>query len=58
MGGCRAEFLVTLAEVLEADRMHLLEDFCLQYLRSELPPWVYAVFLSSRLVGPTTDCLQ
>ena len=25
-GGCRMEFLVTLAEVLEPERMHMLED--------------------------------
>ena len=55
VGGCRAEFLVTLAEVLEAERMQLLEEFCLQYLRSELPPWFYQIFLSTRLVGLWKD---
>jgi hypothetical protein len=37
-GGCRDEYLVTLAQVLESDKMQQLEDFCLQYLQSELPP--------------------
>merc|ERR1712082_227301 len=58
VGGCRAEFLVTLAEVLEADRMQLLEEFSLQYLRSKLPPWFYQIFLSTRLVGLWKDELQ
>ena len=38
--------------------MQLLEDFCLQYLRSELSPWFYQVFLSTRLVGLWKDSQQ
>ena len=43
---------------MEADKMQLLEDFCLQYLRSELPPWFYQVFLYTRLVGLWKDLQQ
>ena len=46
-GGCRPEYLVVLAESLTADKMDLLEEFCMLYLRAELPPWFYKVFLTS-----------
>ena len=57
-GGCRGEFLITLAEVLVPDRMQLLEDFCLQYLQAELPPWFYRVFLTTRTVALFKDSDQ
>ena len=41
-GGCRVEYLITLAEVLETDKMQSLEDYCSRYLRGELQPWAYS----------------
>ena len=49
-GSLRAEYLVSLAEVLDGDKMELLEQFSLRYLRGELPKWFYSVFLSSQAV--------
>ena len=49
-GGMRAEYLITLAETLEGEKMALLEQFGLRYLKGELPKWFYAVFLSSQAV--------
>ena len=54
-GGCRAEFLVALAETMDADKMQQLEEFGMMYLRSDLPPWFYQVFLSTRMVGLYKD---
>ena len=49
-GGLRPEFLKTLAEVMEPAQMHLLEDFGMRYLRGELPPWFYTVWLTVQTV--------
>ena len=57
-GGCRAEFLVALAETMDADKMQHLEEFGLMYLRSDLPPWFYQVLLSTRMVGLYKDIQQ
>ena len=54
-GGCRPEFLVTLAETLQPDRMELLEEFGMYYLRAELPPWFYKVFLSNLSIALYKD---
>lgn len=54
-GGCRPEYLVTLGEVMQADRMEMFEDVCLLYLNSKLPPWFYQVFLTTRTVAPYKD---
>ena len=54
-GGCRGEFLVTLAETFDADKMQQLEDFCLRYLQSELPPWFTQVLLTTRTVALFKD---
>ena len=57
-GGCRMEYLVTLGEVLEADRMQMFEDVCLLYLQSRLDPWFYRVFLTTRTVALYKDETQ
>ena len=49
-GGLRPEFLKTLAEVMEPAQMHLLEDFGMRYLRGELQPWFYTVWLTVQTV--------
>ena len=46
----RVEYLIMLAESLEGEKMALLEQFGLRYLKGELPKWFYAVFLSSQAV--------
>jgi len=50
-GGLRVEYLTTLAELLDGDKMLLLESFGLRYLRGELPLWFYRVFLASQSVA-------
>ena len=45
-GGLRPAYLITLAELMEADQMSKLEDFGLRYARGDLPHWFYAVWLS------------
>ena len=47
----RPEYLTTLAEVLDANGMTLLEDFGLRYLQGDMPAWFYSVFLSSQAVA-------
>ena len=54
-GGCRPEFLVTLAETLQPDKMDLLEEFGMLYLRAELPPWFYKVFLINMSLALNKD---
>ena len=49
-GGLRPEFLITLAEVMDGDKMSLLEEFCMRYLQGELSSWFYAVFPTSQTV--------
>ena len=49
-GGLRAEYLITLAETLDDDKMSALESFGLRYLRGDLPQWFYTVFLASQSV--------
>ena len=58
VGGCRQEYLVTLAEVLHVDKMQLLENFGLRYLGAEYKPWFYRVFLSTRTVALYKDADQ
>ena len=50
-GGLRAEYLISLAEDLDDDKMELVEEFGLRYLRGQLPAWFYSVFLSSKAVA-------
>ena len=54
-GGLRAEYLITLAQTLDGDRMGCLEGFGLRYLRGELPPWFYSVFLANQSVALFKD---
>ena len=54
-GGLRAEYLITLAETLDDDKMSALESFGLRYLRGDLPPWFYTVFLASQSVALYKD---
>ena len=54
-GGCRPEFLVALAETLQPDKIELLEEFGMYYLRAELPPWFYKVFLSNLSIALYKD---
>ena len=49
-GGLRPEFLKSLAEVMEPAQMSYLEDFGMRYLRGELPPWFYTVWLTVQTV--------
>ena len=42
-GGLRAEFLITLAQTLEEDKMLLLEDLGQKYLSGALPPRYYKI---------------
>ena len=51
-GGLRPEFLVTMAELMDANQMAQLEDFGLRYVRGDLPHWFYAVWLSGHW-GPS-----
>ena len=46
--GLRAEYLITLAEILDSDKMALLENFGFRYLRGDLPLWFYSIFLASQ----------
>ena len=54
-GGCRPEFLVALAETLQPEKMELLEGFGMLYLRAELPPWFYKVFLMNLSLALNKD---
>ena len=49
-GGLRPEYLITLAEVMDGEKMGMLEDFCMQYLQGDLAHWFYAVFPTSQTV--------
>ena len=49
-GGLRSEFLITLAEVMDADKMSLLEEFSIRYLNGDLPSWFYSVFPTCQTV--------
>ena len=49
-GGLRPKFLVTMAELMDANQMAQLEDFGLRYVRGDLPHWFYAVWLSVNTV--------
>ena len=49
-GGMKAEYLITLAERLEDQGMDLLEEFGMKYLRGDLPPWFYPVWLTVQTV--------
>ena len=49
------EYLITLAEKLDDDRMLALESFGLRYLRGDLSPWFYTVFLASQSVALYKD---
>ena len=44
-----------LAETLEDDKMSPLKSFRLRYLRGDLPPWFYTVFLALQSVALYKD---
>ena len=50
-GGLRNEYLVALGERLEDEEIQLLERFSLAYIRTELPPWFYKVWLTLQTVA-------
>ena len=43
-GGCRPEYLTTLAEMWDEPDMNRLEEFGLSYLNGHLPAWFYRVW--------------
>ena len=49
-GGMKAEYLITFVERLEDQEMDLLEEFGMKYLRGDLPPWFYPVWLTVQAV--------
>ena len=44
------EFLLTLADPLDVDKMSLLEDFAIRYLNVDVNSWFYAVYLFCQTV--------
>ena len=45
-GGLRPDYLTTLAQLMEAEQMAMLEGFGLRYANGDLPHWFYRVWLS------------
>ena len=57
-GGCRPEFLISLAERMDEHEMELLEQFGMAYTSGDLPPWFYRLWLTLNTVPLFKDALQ